>query len=205
MLVGGTAPAAAIGGALAGAAATTAPTVQPPTFQPLLTVKADGNVELAGDLVIREGQLIQGPIPADPNDPRFQTALATQWARGLAQGVSTLATGGLSVTFALTDATPQPNVVHYTVTVQSSASVPLDPVQVNQHITYQGRTSDQPDGGRIPSFRLEPGQTRQFPQTCTYQHVAGHDKIHVSVMGIAVAATGGPVSDTPPDQDFPAA
>jgi hypothetical protein len=203
-LAGATIPAAAIAAALAGAAAKAAPPFQPPTFQPILTVKADGSVEVNGDLFVRQGKVIEGPIQADPKDPRFQTTLAAEWARGLAQGFNTLNPAGLKVTLAVTDPTPVANVIHYTVTVQSTAPVPLDAVQVGQHITYQGRASDQPDGGPIPPFRLEAGQTRQFAQTCSYTHVPNQDTIKIGVTALGVAATGGLMYDTT-TQDFPAA
>lgn len=51
-------------------------------FQACLTVDAGCTVSIAGDLKI-EGRLVEGPIEADPSDPRFGAAVASTWASGV--------------------------------------------------------------------------------------------------------------------------
>ena len=58
------------------------------TFEPCLSVDAKCRTTIYGNLVVG-GRITLGPIPADPNDPRFAAAVINQWM----PGVSTAATG----------------------------------------------------------------------------------------------------------------
>jgi hypothetical protein len=51
-------------------------------FKAALTVRADGTVVCEGDLVLG-GQLIEGEIPLDIDDPRFRDELLKRWSGGL--------------------------------------------------------------------------------------------------------------------------
>ena len=59
------------------------------SFVDCVSVRADGNVVIRGDLDVK-GRIVQGPIPADPDDPRFQDALRDRWATGLKTGARSI-------------------------------------------------------------------------------------------------------------------
>lgn len=59
------------------------------TFSPCLIVRADGNVIVNGDIDL-DGELVEGPIPADPNDPRFANALLDNWLGGISSAAGTI-------------------------------------------------------------------------------------------------------------------
>ncbi|HEX9620319.1 MAG TPA: hypothetical protein VF989_09300, partial [Polyangiaceae bacterium] len=53
--------------------------------EPVLTVRADGLSVIVGDLHVN-GQLTEGPIPADMDNPRFRDELLSRWTKGLTAG-----------------------------------------------------------------------------------------------------------------------
>jgi hypothetical protein len=69
------------------------------TFKPCLTVDAKCRTTIYGNLVVG-GRITLGPIPADPNDPRFAAAVINQWMPGVstaAAGIQTWYSTSLSV------------------------------------------------------------------------------------------------------------
>ena len=54
------------------------------SFAQCLTVDADGTVRVHGNLTLEDGQIIEGPITADSNDPRFAGAILSNWVHGQA-------------------------------------------------------------------------------------------------------------------------
>jgi hypothetical protein len=66
---------------------------------PALTVRSDGHA-IVRDLTVGD-RLLQGPVHADPDDPRFAAALTTGWLDGLSR-----AADAAQERFALTDTVP---------------------------------------------------------------------------------------------------
>lgn len=79
-----------------GAPAISAPG-DPPDFKPLLTVSADCTVTIEGNVNVA-GELQEGPIQADPSDPRFAPLIASQWVQGTVIGEVAAAPGSIHAT-----------------------------------------------------------------------------------------------------------
>lgn len=60
-------------------------------FTRCLSITADCTVTVRGTLKI-EGQLLEGPIQPDPQDPRFQAAVQSSWTGGIASAATQLDT-----------------------------------------------------------------------------------------------------------------
>lgn len=60
-------------------------------FKACFTVTADCTVTIEGAVNVN-GQLIEGPIQADPSDPRFAAVITKQWATGVVAAESQLGT-----------------------------------------------------------------------------------------------------------------
>jgi Carboxypeptidase regulatory-like domain len=64
-------------------------------FSPCFSLSADCTLTIAGNLTIG-GQLVEGPIQADPADPRFGALVAQVWAAGTKVGEVTATTGTIA-------------------------------------------------------------------------------------------------------------
>ncbi len=83
------------GGVLLGVGALLARALAP-SFLPILTVEADGDVTVHGDLYVPEG-VAQGPITDDPNDPRFIQGLTQRFVQGLTAGAGAIDSSSLAI------------------------------------------------------------------------------------------------------------
>ena len=104
------------------------------TFTPCLTVRADCTVIVHGNLV-PEGQVIEGPIQADPDDPRFAAALLDRWVRGLAGAgaqVDAFYAGELQVELEVRETVGIDRHLNYTVQVSNPGRGTVTSVKVHE-------------------------------------------------------------------------
>ncbi len=116
------------------------------SFKECLIVQADGTVIMLGENVLVNGRVLEGPVQADPADPRFGATLVQEALRGVA------ATTALKITIER----PQPNSLVYTVTNTTKdstfkCSAVFENVLKDQAFIRQG-----PVGGE---FTLKPSET----------------------------------------------
>jgi hypothetical protein len=122
------------------------------TFVPCLTVGGDCTVTVASDVIL-EGRLIEGPIRADPNDPRFGTALIDQQVRGAPYS-------GVLRLMLLTAAVVEPGRrLSYTVHLTNVGRELIRDLRVNELLLLGGGMVRQQQIG--PPLTLTPGESRE--------------------------------------------
>jgi hypothetical protein len=117
-----------------------------------LRVDADCTVRILGDLEV-EGQISEGPVPADPDDPRFAQAVADSVETGLRQepaGVAAM-TAALEVPSGLE---PGAAASSYSVRLTNTGSIALTDLSIAQI----GPTASAIDGAALPPT-LAPGRS----------------------------------------------
>lgn len=161
-------------------------------FKSCLRVSADCIVEVNGNLRV-EGQVIQGPIEVDPNDPDFRETLENGWLLGLGEagGKAVGAILGTSLEVEIS----APSSVHineeltYTVTVDNTGSGRL--TSVNIYITV-ARDEDDAPSIKIPLPDLDPGKTRKYDGTYTPGETGTY---HINITALAVGPAANLISD----------
>ena len=119
-------------------------------FAGTLRVDADCTVRILGDLEV-EGQISEGPVPADPDDPRFVQAVADSVDTGLRQepaGIAAL-TVALEVPSGLA---PGGAASSYSVRLTNTGSIAL----TNLSVAQIRPTAATVDGAGLPAI-LAPG------------------------------------------------
>jgi hypothetical protein len=177
-------------------------------FKACLTVSADCTVTIEGEVEV-EGQLIEGPIQADPSDPRFVAALTKQWTSGIVAaelGVGALFeginSGDLSVS--ITDlqsrhgaGKPQPldtsrvitpdDVLLYAFTVRNNGQSRITNIQIYANLFFNGVPQKQE---KLPSisFDLDPGQDKVIPASGVFDPRGAEGRIEIAVTAIGVGS-----------------
>ncbi len=170
------------------------------TFKPCLSVDANCQTTIYGPLEVG-GRIALGPIPADPNDPRFAAAIIGQWIKG---GASTAATGIdilHNTTLAVSvDSTETPRAgadFHYQLKVSNTGNELVTAIEVVDTVTIDGRF---PRSTRSTLPRLDPGgDPQEVPRTFTVPESGGTELlVSATVLGVGpvlppVAAMGSKV------------
>jgi hypothetical protein len=158
-------------------------------FVPCLTVAADCTVTIHDNLTIM-GQLVQGPIQADPDDSRFADALLDQWLQGIATAGATLDSLRLELTAPEEVSAGGP--LNYTITVRNIGTRPVTPVQLRGSLTVrmQGQTVDQQEI-RHDLATLDPGRE---DIVTTYDVTAEGGDITIAVTALGIGPAGNIVS-----------
>jgi len=165
------------------------------TFRPCLSVDAKCQTTIYRDLVVT-GRIALGPIPADPNDPRFVAAVIDQWMPGVstaATGIDTWYNTSLAATVESAE-TPKAGVLfHYQLQVSNTGNEPVTDIEVVDTVTI--------DGGSLKSTRstlprLDPDGHGAVPRTFIPPPDSGGGKLLVSVTVLGVGPVLPPVSAT---------
>jgi hypothetical protein len=132
------------------------------SFNPLLSVRADGTVVINGDLTIK-GQFIQGPIQADIDDERFQDELLKRWTGGLTRAGGVVdASYKLELKIGIIAPSSVPSGQSFTYTVEiTNTSPPLGIYNSLKITTFSAEFTDQtaPISLTPPDSPLERGQS----------------------------------------------
>ena len=125
------------------------PLIQP-GYTSCLTILGDGTVVVEGNVVIGEGGgLVEGPIPADPNDPRFAGLLFSSW-------IDSISSAANQVDFYYSDTMaasfvdlPDDNYQAYTIAILNRTEFFLTSIMVEEVVIigdnrYQQRVVDTP-------------------------------------------------------------
>jgi hypothetical protein len=164
-------------------------------FSPCLTVDAGCVVTVHGELVIA-GQLIEGPIQADPSDPRFTLRLIGQWAGGLtaaARQVDSLYAAELAVSIQPGQAPRPADTFSYTVIVKNTERAAATGVTVyvavaiDESVVQQRKVAD--------NIRLDAGLSARYQLTYDVPAttVAGQ-RLTVSAATIGIGPAGNHLS-----------
>ena len=162
-------------------------------FVPCLTITADCTVTVHGDL-ISQGQVIEGPIQADPDDPRFGVALLDRWVRGLATAgtqVDAFYAGELAVEVEAPEAVWSGEELSYTVVVRNSGRGAVTDVQVHETLAVNDKVQRREEVER--GLTLEPGASAELGRTFQVPG-DGADTIRIAVMALGVGPAGSVVS-----------
>jgi hypothetical protein len=160
-------------------------------FVPCLTVDAGCSVTVHGRLVVK-GQLIEGPIQADPADPRFAAALVGQWAEGLTSAsrqVDLVYAAELKVGIQPGPAPRPGDSFPYTVTVQNPGRGPATDIALYETLAVDGavvrrrKLADQ--------VRLDAGKEARYQLTYDIPPGTGGQRLIMAVSAIGI----GPVSN----------
>jgi hypothetical protein len=127
----------------------------PPGFDACLRVTADCTVEILGDLHVT-GQILEGPVQADPDDPRFGAALLERWLRALTTaGTQTDAFyNALEVSLDTPYEISPGETLSYSVTVRNTSASEVTNIQLYETLSVRGRIERQ---GRMGSNELTLG------------------------------------------------
>lgn len=146
---------------------------------PCLSATADRTVTVYGDLIVN-GLLVQGPVPADPDNPAFASAVAGAWIKGikaaLSQDISFQAS--LSVTGPATLNQPLP----YTLKIQNSGHVELSTFSFNEKIMIGAETKSR---SYTENVTLPAGQSHTFSG-----YSQGFFQTGKAILSLAVQARG---------------
>jgi hypothetical protein len=165
-------------------------------FAPCLSVDAAGTVIVHGDLEVT-GAVFEGPVPADPDDPRFADASAGTFVRGAA-GTATRVDGFFAAALEVSVLIP-PNQVAGTqlncaLTVTGAGTAPVTDGQVHvvmalgATVVYQQQVA----GG----LRIPPGTDVPVPLVPAFllPNSAGVAQLTVSVVALGVGPSVNVVS-----------
>jgi hypothetical protein len=163
------------------------------TFTPCLQVEADCTVRVKGNLKV-ECQLIEAPIAADADDPRFGAALVDQWAKGLAAAGTQLG-GVFSPTLGVKITAPTlvdpGTTLKYSVNLTNSSGGAVTNLDVRDNVVV-GTVVVQRDrigAGQLPAT-LAPGASTEVEATCRVPDNTSGQQLNIAVLGIAVSASG---------------
>jgi hypothetical protein len=177
-------------------------------FKACFTVTADCTVTIEGTLQVK-GQLIEGPVKADPSDPRFAAALSKQWATGVVAAESQLGqlfgglnSGSLGVTitglqFRRGSGAPQPlgkilfitpdDELLYAFTVRNNGQTKITNIQVYANLFFNGTRQRQEKLPTTP-FDLPAGPDVVIPASGVLGPFRTEGKIEISVTAIGVGS-----------------
>jgi hypothetical protein len=153
-------------------------------FQPCLSVSPSGDVTIRG--VVRvQGLLYEGPIAADPSDPRFLVSLANAAAGATADtgpGPLAVEVGGQ----------PQSKVgdVPYSLAFTNNGTVPVRIVQVQEIFTLDGGLIAGP-AKPIDPFHVAAGKTETIDRIETVQQTG---KLAIGIRVLGAAPDGSPLT-----------
>ena len=171
-------------------------------FLPSLEVMPKA-VNVYGDLWV-QGAIAQGPIQADPNDPRFAAALIEQWNRGITAATTALVgsvshvSGAnlLAITITLTSGLKAGSDVTHTITIKNppppedQLALRADAVQVHVAVTVVPSSAPARDlyRGSIGTIRtLAAGAERTVPGPTVQLPSLGEDTdFIISVFAVGV-------------------
>jgi hypothetical protein len=164
----------------------------PAQFDACLMVSADCTVEIRGNLRVT-GQILEGPVQADPDDPRFGAALLEPWLRALTTaGTQTDAFyNTLQVTLDTPYEISSGDTLSYSVTVRNTSASTVTHIQLYETLSVRGAVVRQ---GRMGSNELTLGpnefvQVRTADIQMNYEVPAGPaGDIIVAVMALGVGA-----------------
>ena len=110
-------------------------------FASTLTVRADGQVEITGDLEIK-GQLIQGPILPDAADPRYRKLVLDRWSEEILRLRELVKTNPLQLSIDLSKAVAEEK-FSYPITVSNKGDTKIQSVEISSLVQVQnGGTSE---------------------------------------------------------------
>jgi len=146
----------------------------PRSFTPHLTVGADGTVRVHGEQsrLRVEGQVTEGPIRVDADDPRFNAALLGSWLGGITAAGNALQafyTESLQITIASPTALQPGDLWQYSIVVSNLGREPLNGIRL-AHSIIRG---DAVIGAEAPQeeFALPAGEAHAITRE---RHVAEH-------------------------------
>jgi hypothetical protein len=157
-------------------------------FIPCLTVTADCTVTVHGNLAI-QGQLVQRPIQADPDDPRFADALLDQWLQWTTSTGTVLVPLGLELT---APAEVQAGAtLNYTITVRNISTRAVASVQIRGTLTVQRRGRTVARQSIEEDFPvLEPGQQENILREYTVPRPSAPGVVIIAVTALGVGPAG---------------
>lgn len=165
-------------------------------FERALTVMSNCTVVVPGDVVV-EGLVAHGPLPADPDDPRFRAAVLLRYIHGITQGGNSLdQTYGAEMsltglTLLVTDFAAREVAVAATLT--NSGPVPLTGVRAA--VTFEGDANDPLVKGLLldPAVVLEAGASVALSDTFDLSSTDG-DPMDATVGAGGLGPAGNPVA-----------
>jgi hypothetical protein len=153
-------------------------------FSPCFSVSANCNLTIAGDLKVG-GQVVEGPIQADPTDERFGALVAQVWVAATKVGEVTATTGTI------------------TGTVRNTGGAPMSGVNVQLSTTGFNTTVRTDDNGRYLAAHIKLGDytiTATAPRfksaTETNQKLASFPPLNVPFVLQPISHIQGNVVDT---------
>jgi len=172
-------------------------TVDGGAFERVMSCMSNCTVVVHGDMKV-DGLVSLGPLPADPDDARFRSAVILRWMRGITEAGSALGTvydaqlalSGLTLTVdTLT------KVITATVTLTNPGPVPLSQVRVTAVAT--GGSTDAVVHGTLldPPTAVEVADSMQLSGDLDAGAFAA-DTAKVTVTAVATGPAGNPLADT---------
>jgi hypothetical protein len=154
-----------------------------------VTVAADGTVTVTGDVHV-DGVLNPGPIEADPDDPRFRTALLERWLGGIAgasRDLGAIYDGKLTLgTPVLTPDSVAGKVV-CEVTVTNTGAIALSAIVADARVWRDGTSLPPVSKPFGEPFSLALGASKQLTATFTGFAPGQHVAIRIAVAALAPA------------------
>jgi hypothetical protein len=176
-------------------------------FVPCLSVAADCTVTVeSGDLTV-DGQIVEGPIQADPDDPRFVGALGARWVQGAASAgllVDSVYAPDLHLEVDAEGPVFEGGQVDYTISATNLGRAAVTSMEIHEVVAIGKRVVRR---ARVTSGEsVEPNSTKSFDRAAgTSPGDAGSELvISVSALGLGPAgnlvtgAATGTVSITAP-------
>jgi hypothetical protein len=157
-------------------------------FQPCLIVDAACNVTIKGDLNV-EGRLVQSPVPADPDDPRFVGQLVQGWVQGAA--AAELAATALQVVISEVNTVATKMEWSYKITVQNTSLVDIKGLEAIDTFAVSGVRY--PTATWPVVAKLTPGESKELKITHTLNAALAKGNIVGLSLAVQGLAAGGMV------------
>jgi hypothetical protein len=126
-----------------------------------LTVDAGCNVTVKDELEV-EGQLIESPIPADLDDPRFPIEVATRWIRGLEAAIDAVYVT-MELSLDVVDTTYPKQDLPYKIKIHNTGPAAISDITVEERLTLDGDLVQ--EGTLIQKLTLSPGRFKVIENT----------------------------------------